>query len=77
MPGTWVFVALYSRLSGGKQATGKRVEVRDNPRQHLEHPRAVKRNKLRLIISIWTQVHNDLFALLQTLEPVKTPAQDL
>ncbi len=77
MPGSWVFIPLYCRRSGGKWAAGTLVEVRDNPRQHLEHPGAVKRDEPRFIIRLWTQVHNDLVPLLQPLQPIKAPAQDL
>jgi hypothetical protein len=50
MADTWVFVAFCRRLNGGKGGADELVKVRGNPRQHLEHPRAVKRDELRLIL---------------------------
>jgi hypothetical protein len=77
MPGTESSFPSAVAAAGGKRSASAFVEVRGNPREHTQHPGAIKRDELRLILSSRAQVHDHLVATLQTLEPVKAPAQDL
>ena len=53
----------------------QRVEVCGNARQHTEHLRLVKRDKLMGILGIGTQIDHHHLTTIEPCEPVDTPPQ--
>ena len=57
------------------QAEG--VQVGCDSFQHTNHPRPVESNKLRLDVFIGPKIHSDVFATLQSLQPISAASQHL
>ena len=63
-----------SLLSGSRRVAGEFVQVRDDSGQNATHSGSIKPNVFRLGIGLGSEIHNDLFAALQTLQPIAAPA---
>jgi hypothetical protein len=63
-----------SLLSGSGRVAGEFFRVRDDSGQNAKHSGAIKPNVFCLGIGLGSEIHNDLFAALQTLQPIAAPA---
>ena len=53
------------------------IQVSCDPFEHADYPRPVEGNELRLDIFVGPKIHNHVFAMLQSLQPISAASQHL
>jgi hypothetical protein len=53
------------------------IQVSCDPFEHADYPRPVESNELRLDIFVGPKIHNHVFAMLQSLQPISAASQHL
>jgi hypothetical protein len=53
------------------------IQVSCDPFEHADYPRPVEINELRLDIFVGPKIHNHVFAMLQSLQPISAASQHL